>query len=235
MSLSLTSHSERFVVSADWVSPWSEDTWNAFRSASRPLAATDDSSDGSTAVCGPIRFDIAGRRMLAVLAGRKHDDLLMWQLRVDPQPSEPAPREIEDAERRIGGLTGFLAVVSAVRSNDTPLANFEVDVLMSERAWACRLLPRAITSTSPESHALALGSEVFVEQIGLRFVSGAGGVEETTVVYLHQSGMFHVQIRARSVLKFTEESLIPTAADEVFDVIRGQFFQRRREDSRASE
>ena len=213
-------------VTASWETEYVDEVWQRVEKVGIP------SKRGKRSLwfVGPVLPD-ANESRLAEVAVHSHeatDDepaIIHWSLNVRPPPDSDPPDEALERDQRVGGREGLSQLLADGFSGFTSqVALFSITLRLGRTRYACRVLPRKIQRGSEHEPALVLADSTSLEQVGYRFEDGASGLQEVTIVYLHQENEYSVRIQAKGHLKLGISTWLPYA-DEIAELIVGTFFR----------
>lgn len=209
-------------ATATWETPYAEDVWQRLTSVKTEVQtepALDD--DGESLMLGPSLPNIpTAEPRIGTVVVQRHvgGDVLNWQLIVRRAPMSEPPPEVVAANEKIGGHRGLARIIGACfPKGQPPVASFRIKVIVPQSSYSCRLLPHSLLPGSGYDVALSLGRNPQVEQIGFRFGNGVSGIEEVSVVYLHEEKFFALSIVASGPLRLDAPTWVPYV-DEITDL-----------------
>lgn len=215
-------------LSAAWETPYAEDVWG--RLAEVQTDSYDEQHGDSTAAVltvGPVLGDGDEPRMATLAVRRREGSArLVWDLTVQAAPEGEPPPSIRELDAKVGGRTGLVRLLAAgLPADAVAIGVFRIHLLVARAEYTCRVLPRLLGSGDALAPLLPLSDGVSMEQVGYRFPTAVGGVEEVVLVYLHKSDAFSVRVLANGLLKLNAPTWLPYA-DEAEEIALKAFFTR---------
>lgn len=215
-------------VSAAWETPYAEDVWGRLDEVQTD--SYDERHGESTAevlAFGPVLGDPEDPRIARLVVHRHAERArLFWELTVQTAPEGEPPSTIREIDAKIGGRRGLARLlVAGFPAEAVAVGVFRIHLLVARAEYACRMLPRPLSNGDALGPPLPLSDGALLEQIGYRFPTAVGGVEEVALVYLHRSDSFSVRILANGLLKLDAPRWLPYA-DEAEEIAMKAFFKR---------
>lgn len=215
-------------ISAAWETPYAEDVWGRLEEArSDSYSDRHGESTAEVLAIGPVLGDPEEPRIARLVVHRHAErERLYWDLTVQAAPEGEPPPSVREVDARVGGRRGLVRLLAAgIHSEAVAVGVFRIHLLVARAEHTCRVLPRTLSSGDAQAPPLPLSDGALLEQIGYRFPTAVGGVEEVALVYLHRSDMFSVRILANGLLKLDAPSWLPHA-DEAEEIAMKTFFTR---------
>lgn len=221
------------LVAASWTTAYTDDVWaklQAFK-ADTPFDVPDEEQSDWLAL-GPSLPDENESRIAVAIArrhlGRVEGDgggaRLKWSLTVQQAPEGEPVERIRLHNKTLGGRPGLMRLLSETEPGGTPqVGRFLVKLVIEEARWKCRVLPVPLEPGGLHAPAAKLGRGARIEQVGYRYESGVSGLEEISIIYVHDDRTFAVSIHANGTLRLGSSTWLPYA-DEIADLALGTFF-----------
>lgn len=172
------------------------------------LASTIPKESGTICRFAPALRPDGDSRLAMLEAGISANAALRFRLRILPRPEDSSPPEglirINDT---LGHRERIARLVSSERKNYAPIALHVMQMYLPRQGFACHLVPR--NATDSETRLSDGLGRARCEQIGFRFDSGASGLEEVAIIYLHEEERFNLTATARGALQIGQTRWLP--------------------------
>lgn len=180
---------------------------------------------------GPVLHQTKRGRLVAALMVHHHGmgHEAMCSLSIGQAPEDEPPDNVRENTEKLGGARGLHDLVEASWGDgQPPVGEYCCEYKLSVEQWTHPGIPRSLDPTvDAEAGVAALGSEALVEQVGYRFVSGASGLCEVVVIFLHDIQEYLIHFNSRDVIRVTK-GLVVQPAVQMEAMITAHLFQRRK-------
>lgn len=210
----------------EWETPHDAEAWKELLERGTLDQPASDSSPitmTQSVVLGPA---VTGTEQLsyAVVLRTTDSDPLSWRFIQRPKPKSEPPASVLEREKKVGGTVGLATLVRRF-ANTSPVAEFEINALLSAKEWHCPSLDNRLLSAD-DSRLAEIGRVARIEQLGFRFEDGVNGIREVVLIYLNESTEYYITIQARSLLSVRDDLTIPYASDTL-DLVLSRAFDKR--------
>lgn len=221
------------LVAASWTTAYSDERWAVLEGhkTETPFDVPDEQQSDWLAL-GPALPDETEDRVAIVVVHRHRGEAegdgrsarLDWQLTVQPAPGGDPVEKIVSHNAKLGGRPGLMKLLTTAGAGGTPqVGRFLVRFVVEEAARRCKVLPVPLEQAGHHGPAATLGRGARLEQVGYRYESGAIGLEEVSIVYLHTERVFSVSVHANGSLRLGSTTWLPYA-NEVAELVLDSFF-----------
>lgn len=160
---------------------------------------------------------------IAFLSVTRYEDSLRLSFKVGPRPSAEPPAEFIRIADTLGGQDGLVALARSVFGRHLPVVPCSIELRAPRSQYKSLLLPAKLSQR--ELDLLGdLGETARREAVGFRFESGALGLTEVMLYYLHEEDEYLVSISANLAFKPGEKRWLPFA-DDVAEFVAQRLFE----------
>jgi len=177
---------------------------------------------------GPVLGDPDDPRVASLRIWKTHgEQALTAHFVVEARPSGEPPAEVAEIQGKLGGREGLFALAKIAFGREMPVAACSIEFRAPRSLYECQLLPSRL---SQREAALIgdLGVTARREAMGFRFESGALGLTEFMLYYLHEDDDYLVNISANLALKLGKARWLPIA-DDVAEFVAQRLFESEEE------
>lgn len=107
---------------------------------------------------------------------------------------------MEERIAKAGSASGLRATAFGLTDEQPVVAEYSGTIRLLASGWRSPMAPRAVEHGTIESSALGIG-DAAIEQVGFRYVSGAGGIQEVILIFDHVAEAYALSVDSRGGAK----------------------------------
>lgn len=201
-------------VRVTWTTPFVQSSWDELVKIGRILEKEAD-ADHDALLIYILPTENEPRLGQINIVRHRQDgsgaSIIKFHFTAGPPPEEAPPEEIKVQSAAIGGIAGFAELLARLFANmemSSASVLYRCTFVLEHEKWKSLEIPR---NSSNNPNIAALGNHSYMEQVGYRFIDGALGLKEVSLIYYHEVEMYKVQVIASSSLEIGEIAWFPYA------------------------